>query len=163
MKPVYSNIAIKTGVLNPGHYKVQLVPREWLATDPVVAFNTGTVLLPVTLLPGRQLLELEFTPESYDYDDKPKSNRGGPYHETTFTGLLNNLDVATLQVLNTMEYHQVVAILHDRQKRQRICGNSDAGMIFTFGQKIATSSNGTEIIQVSLSMESERPAPFYLQ
>lgn len=161
MKPVYSNIDFTQGAHVGGITKIQVVPREWLNSGLVQDHNTGKILTAVDLLAGKAFIELNFTQDSYEFTEKPKASKPGDYFETNIAGLLNDLDPATYQVLETLRYSQFVVLATDRQQRMRICGNIDRGMSFSFGTKNANAQNGNLTVSVDLDMQTSTAAPFY--
>lgn len=162
MKRVYSNLTPKTGAQVAGICTIHVAPIEWLQRDPIIHFPTGEILLPVTLRPGKSWITLDFTQESYYFDQKPKSNKGGSFYEISVGGTTNDLDAATRQLLETLRYHQFAVRAMDRQKRHRLAGDSTAGMILQFTDKEGNNNGGTKVIMVDMMMESEATAPFYL-
>lgn len=161
MKPVYANINFTQGAHIGGICKIQVVPREWLETDLVPDFNTGKIATAIDLLSGKSFIELNFTQDSYEFTEKPKRDKNGDYFDTNITGFINDLDASIYQLIETYRQHQFVVIATDRQKRQRICGNIELGMKFTFGTKNTNAQNGNLQVIVDLDMQSATAAPFY--
>ena len=162
MKQVYGNIALQNGALETGIVKVQIVPREWLAGNPVVDFNSGRVPVAVNLVTGRDWLTLEFAPLSYDYEEKPKSSKAGDFCEITVSGKLNNYGPDEQQIIESIRHSECVAVVMDRYKRNKIVGTMEAGLKLTPSNKIINTGGGNQDTTVQLIMESEDPAPFYL-
>lgn len=150
------------GVGNYGIVSIQVVPREWVDGTITIDFATGRVVDPILLLPGRDWITLEFTQPSYDYEEKSKSNKSGSYYEITCGGILNYNDADTMQVLETLRYHQLVAIVKDREKRLRLVGDNDNGLTLSKSFKQQNINSGTEVVQIDMMMESERSAPYYV-
>lgn len=161
MKPAYSNISLTTGANRSGICEIKLVPREWLQQPIVPDFNTRIVYGEILLQPDRAWITLELAPETYDFEEKPKSSKGGSYFETSASGNLNDITPENLAVLETLRNHEFVCVLKDRQRRLRVVGNADAGLIFRAGNKIENKNGGQQIGAVDLSMETEFFAPFY--
>ena len=162
MNQVYSNIAPTTGAFSSGICKIQIAPKEWLLDDIEIDFNTGTVISQVLLRDQLAWINLDLTENSYEFEEKPKSSKGGPFFEITIAGLVNNLTPELLQVLSTLSHHELIAILKDRQRRLKIVGTMTAGLVFQFGNREITSNGGTQTINIDLTMQSEDPAPFYI-
>lgn len=154
MKPAYSDILLKPGAVTHGIVSVKVVPREWLAADPVIDFNTGKVITAVSLAAGRSWILLDFAATTYKYDEKPKSTRSGSFYEISLSGSINNYDSAMQQVMDSLRYHELMAIVLDRNKRIKLAGTRDAG----FG---VSPANNVYSAHIEMVMESEFPAPFY--
>ena len=161
MKPVYKSLPLQTGILNTGIYTVHVAPREWLAYNIAIDFSTGKVTREATLLPGKNWLLLEFAPQSYDFDEKEKTNKSGSYYDISIVGDLNKYDAAVHQVLETIRYHELVAIVTNRNRLKQIVGNMEAGLRRTFNSKKLNNSYGHEDLHIELRMEAEDPSPFY--
>lgn len=158
----YANIKVTQGLYAAGICQVKIVPREWL-TDPWVAdFLTGKVIDEILLEPDRSFITLELVPDSYEFEEKPKSNRGGSYFEVTVQGNLNNITPALLASLETVRYHELVAILKDKQRRYKVVGNKEAGLAFRFANKEdATKQGGIQVCAIDMTMDSAELSPFY--
>src|SRR5881392_728476 len=113
MKQVYGNIAFTTGAQVAGICEIKIAPREWLASDPVIDFATGKILTDLALTDDKEFLILTLTQDSYEYNEKPKNNRGGSYYEVSCNGTINDLDSTTQQMLESLRYHEFVAIIKD--------------------------------------------------
>ncbi len=162
MKTSYANIKATQGLYAAGICQVKIVPREWL-TDPWVAdFATGIVVNEILLEEDREFITLELVPDSYEFEEKPKSNRGGSYFEVAIQGTLNNITPALLASLETVRYHEMVAILKDKQRRYKVVGNKDAGLVFRFGNKEdASKQGGIQMVSIDMTMDSDNLSPFY--
>ncbi len=161
MKPVYSNVDLKPGAHNGGIITIQVAAKEWLSSDPVISFMSGKVTTAITLLEGFNWLTLEFTPGSYTYDEKPKQSKPGTYYEVTAAGIINYSDPDLQQVLQTLRYHQVVAIVTNRNKFRKVVGNTEYGMIPQIGNIITNAASGKEYAEFSLLAQTEASPPFY--
>ena len=155
MNNTYSSIELSTGFYIAGLYKVIIAPREWLTETIDRDFNTGKVIKPVTLL------ALQFTPDTYEFSEKPKSGKQGPYFEVSIQGTANNISPKILQTLETYRYHEMIAILYDKKKRLKVVGNKENGLVFTFTNKESTTQGGLQLCEIDLNMLSEQAAPFY--
>ncbi len=100
MKPVYSDININTGAHIAGICQILITPREWVATDTVIDFNTGRILEPVTLLDNKFWMLLNLIDNTYTYDENPKASKTTSF-EISCSGTLNNYHYALQQVLQT--------------------------------------------------------------
>src|SRR5947207_14482008 len=121
MKQVYGQLAPLTGPHIAGICSIQICPVEFLAALWTCNFFDGKVN-DVALVPGRQMINISFLPNTYKFNETPKSNRGGAYYETSLTGTCNDIDVASLQIMNTYRYHEWMAIVTDRQGRLKVVG-----------------------------------------
>lgn len=162
MKPTYSNIKFTEGLYTAGHYLIQIVPREWLLDAIIPDFNTGKVIDEILLQDGRAWLNLECVPDTYEFDEKPKSNRGGSYFEVTVQGTINNITPELLAALETMRHHEIVAVLKDKQRQLKVVGNIDTGMVFRFANKEDSSKQGgMQVCAIDMVMDSDTATPFY--
>jgi hypothetical protein len=161
MKPKYSDINLTTGIFSSGIYNIKAVPREWLNAPVLKDFNSNTVTAAITLIGGKTWFELELTPDSYEFDEKPKSNKGSDYFDISLQGNINNLTTDILLILETLRSHELVVILTDRQKRKRVAGNRDNGMILRFGINEKSDQGGNQVIALDLTMQNEFASPFY--
>lgn len=163
MKRIYTDVAATQGFYAAGIYKIQLVPREWINTPIVANFNTWKVDNAVDLKAGYSFIELAAVPDSYEFDEKPKSNRGGSYFEVSIQATINEITPDLLPVLETLRYHELVAILYDKRRRKKIVGDQDAGLTFRFANKEdSTKQGGVQPISIDLTMDSDKAAFFYL-
>ncbi len=157
----YSSIKIQTGNYSAGFFKAQIVPREWIV-DPIERdINTGIVTTEIELLVGREFLELQFTPSSYKLQEKAKIGKQGKYFEVEIEGTDNIITPEKLITLETFKNHEMVAIVQDRNKKLKIFGDKDNGLVFTFSNQESSDAGGNQIVDVSLSMLAELAAPFY--
>lgn len=161
MKPVYSNITIATGARLAGIFQIQIAPREWLTVNPIIDFSTGKVLTPLSFIAGKSLLTLTFTPDSYNYEEKPKSSKGGDFYEVNVTGTINTVNEDLHQVLETMKRHELVTLVKDRKKRTRLVGSMDAGMQMKINYRQNNTNGGNEIATIDLLQDVEDSPPFY--
>ena len=112
------------------------------------------------LFPNKNWLKLQLVESSYEFDEKPKSNKGGSYYETSLSGTSNDLSADLLQVLETLRYSEFVVIAMDRQKRYRIIGNQDAGMVMQITNKQINNQGGNQIITIDFTIQTETLSPF---
>lgn len=158
MKQAYTSLTPATGAHVAGIVSIALAPREWLAAEPVVDFNTGKILVPLSFVAGKSLLPFQLVPDGYDYTEKPKSNKSGSFYEVSCTGTLNALTPEGQQVLESLRYHELVAVVKDRKKRNKLIGTKTAGAVLQVGYR----QNSTEALTLELSIEVEERPPFYL-
>lgn len=161
MKQVYSDLKYLQTIHAAGICKMQITPREWLASDPVVDFETGEVLQAVSLKANKFWLAVELTPPSYDYNETLKNAKSGDYYEISASGLLNTFNSALQQVFETIRYSELVAIIYDRNKRRKLVGNSGAGMRLALVHTHTNTPAGVESLAVTLAAEFEDLPPFY--
>lgn len=160
MKPVYSDLNLSTGSHVAGICNVKVAPREWLTEDPVIDFTTGKILTAAAFIAGKTWLTLEFVAQSYDYNEKLKSNKSGSFYEISLSGVLNKYDADVQQVIDTIRYHEMVALVKDKKNKTKFLGNTQEGMAVA-GDHTIKNNPGEERLQINLFMESEAPAPFY--
>jgi hypothetical protein len=160
MKPAYNNIELASGVHVGGMCIIQVAPKEWLASDATIDFATGAITVLPAFIFGRNWITLTFSPTSYDFNETPKSGRQGSFIETVIAGTANNIDAATLQILQTLRYHQLVCVATDRRKKVRMTGDKNNAMIFQYTVKNTNTGNGQQSVAVQLTYESEDPSLF---
>jgi hypothetical protein len=161
MKPNYTPIALEPGIHQPGICKIQVAPKEWLDTDVVPDFLTKNVTAPIILITGKSFIDLNFIWPSYEYNEKPKSSKHGSFTEVSLSGAINYTSPDILATLETLEYHELVAVVTDSRRQRRIIGNKEQGLSLTFSNKNANLSNSTNAIEVNMVMEQEGKPPFY--
>jgi len=161
MKQKYSNVTLSSGHYRAGICQIKIAPKEWLLDPVIIDFNTNIVNHEVLLKPDFNFLTLDFTPDSYEFDEKPKSSRGGSYFEVTLQGMVNNITPDILATLETFRYHEMVAIIKDKNKRMKVVGDQDAGLIFRFTNKESSNQGGVQQCAVDLTMDAEKLSPFY--
>lgn len=160
MKPVYSNVIPQRGPHIGGAVKLHLLPKEWLTADPVIDFSTNIVVTPLTLLSGKGFLTLDLVEDTLEYDEVPKSNAAGTYYEIQVSGVLNYIDAELLQLFETWRYHEFVVKTMDRNRQWRIIGNTENGMLFTWGSGQRSENGGTAQTTITLKMEVEKAPPY---
>ena len=156
MRPVYENITLAPGANKPRLCSLLIAPIEWLQGDVVVDYNSGMILEPPVLNNG--WLELKLAPESYDYEEKPKSNRAGQYYEITIAGTANQITPEIQLVLNTLRFHQLVVRAKDKHGNIKYVGTRESGAVFQF----ANANAALQKVDITLSYDSEYPAPYIL-
>lgn len=161
MKPIYGNIQPTTGALYSGICTLKIVPKEWITSFIEIDFLTNTVIYEPILKEGVDWLIITLTEKSYEYAELPKTTKAGQYCEISFSGTTNNLSPEILQILETLKYHEFVAITKDRYGRQKLIGNNATGLTLSIGNKETNADGGTQTVTVALYMENEFAAPFY--
>lgn len=162
MKPAYNNLRPYTGAHVAGIVQIQVAPREWLTADPAIDFNTGKVPAAIVLQPGKQWVVLDLIADSYDYQEKPKVGKGGAFYDVSIGGTLNGLDAVMQQVLETLRHHELVVVLKDKQKRQKLVGNRTAGCLLQVAYREQSKNGGESVASIDLGIEVEERPPFYL-
>lgn len=141
---------------------IKAVPREWLLYPIAADFNTGKIIDEILLIEDRDFIKIDLVPDTYEFDEKPKSNRGGAYYEVTLQGNLNNITPETLLSLETLRHHELVVIFKDRRGRFKVIGDQDSGMTLRFADKEDnTRQGGLQTVALDLTMDSEKAALFY--
>lgn len=161
MKSIYANVSPVTGGHKGGVKQIKIVPIEWLASEIIVDFATGKVTSDVELIEGKDWLTVDLTADSYDFSENSKSNKGGTYYETSVAGTSNDMNPDVYQLLETLRFHQFVAIVIDRQQRSRIIGNIYAGMTMQVSNENKNNQGGTLTVSLQLYMQADAMAPFY--
>lgn len=161
MKPAYNSIATIKGAVNGGICSIQIAPREWLNAAPVVDFLTGKITTPITFITGKDWLNIEFIPQSHNYEENEKLSKSGKYFEIKFSGIINYADASLQQVLETMRYNQFIIKLIDRNKKIKIIGLPFSAMLPLLSNKSLNTSFGNQYTEFSFSLNSENAPPFY--
>lgn len=160
MKSIYADIAPIDGSHNGGICSVYVIPREWLAADPVIDFETGRVLTAAQLKDNMFWIRMDMLQPTYLFKETPKSNKSGDYTESTLTGDLNWYNYLVRQQLETLRRSQPVILLTDMNQRRRLIGDTETGMIFSYAYSL-NNNPGEEKVSLNMIMETEDPAPFY--
>jgi hypothetical protein len=158
-KSSFQNVKITTGLHQSGVIGIQVAPKEWLTSNVDPDFLDGTIKSTANLIAGKSFIDLEFTPHSYLYDAKKKSNKNGAYTELTISGFVNSTDPDAINTLITLSYHELVGMVKDTMGRTRFVGNQEEGMVLVFSEKNGKDSH---LIAVEMSMELEDQPPYYL-
>lgn len=159
IKPAYNSLPYKTGPHTGGIVRMHVAPKEWLTSDIIVDFETNQVVNNITLAAGRSWLSLGFTAPSFEYDQEPKTDKRGDYYEVHAAGTLNNYDHALQQTLETLRYHQLIGIITDREKRQRLVGNAEKGFK-NFNRHAIKNSPGETSVALKFLIELADAPPF---
>ncbi|HVZ97978.1 MAG TPA: hypothetical protein VG847_13945 [Chitinophagaceae bacterium] len=161
MKQVYGDLIFQESIHSAGLWKVDITPREWLYADPVIDFATGTVLNAVTLKANKFWLRMQLTPASYDYSETPKNVKSGDYYEIALSGLLNTFNPPLQQIIETIRFSDIVAIVFDRNQRRKLFGNTNNGLKLTVTHSHKNTPAGVEQLAISLTGQSEILPPYY--
>ncbi len=159
MKQLYGQIKPITGGYIAGIYTIKILPVEWLVTKWKPSFKHG-VVPDIFIEEGRDLLSIDLIQNTYKYTEKPKQANSGTYYDISLTGTSNDIDQDTMQILNTYRYHQWLVLLTDTNKRIKIIGNKDAGLIFSFDNDEDTDKREQQV-KIGFTMQSEYPALFF--
>lgn len=160
MKAIYSDLKYLQQLHSAGLVSMQITPREWLAADPVIDFETGRVLETIQLKPNRFWLSVQFTPASFSFAENPKDTKSGDYYEVSTGGLLNTFNYALQQVLETIRYSELVVTVKDKNKRRKIIGDTQAAMELKVTHT-HQSEPGIEKVQLDLTYSAEGLPPYY--
>ena len=160
MKQVYENILLHEGSHIAGICKLQIAPREWLSSNIIIDFNTGKIKTAINFITGRNWLDIELTLPSFEFDEKPKSNKSGQYIELAVAGTINNFTASVQQVIETLRYSEFVVLLTDANNNMRLIGDAESGMVLSPDHSVKNAVN-EERLQLSFIMESETTAPIY--
>jgi|SRR6185437_1803712 len=160
MKQVYADLAYLQEPHSAGLCSLQVTPREWLASDPVIDFESGRVMQTIPLQAGKFWLGMQLTQGSYYYLETPKNDKAGDSYVVTAGGLLNTFNYQFQQVLETMKQSELVAVLTDRNKRKKIIGDTAGGlkMVVTHSHK---NNPGEEKLSIDFTYQCEGLPPYY--
>ena len=156
MKPVYSDIKLKTGGHSSGICKIEIAPIYSINADIVRDFATDSVLLPVSLT--GPLYTLSFTGNSVKFIEKAKTSKAGDYFDISIQGTLSALDNDVRSILETIRFEKLLVILTEPGKVKRIIGDRKDGMRLTYSPENNTNAS---LIPIELFISSEKPAPYY--
>lgn len=136
-------------------------PIEWLlpstSTDP----GTGETVDHLFLDPSRQPLRADCLAESMEYQEKGKASKSGPYFEKSLSGVINK-DVADKSAqLAQLRYHDLIVVYFDKNAQVKVIGDAAAGMHLLYNQVAEKETTGKTFYELTLSMESEMPSPFF--
>ncbi len=160
MKPSYAPIALQPGTHQAGIVSIQVAPKEWLDNNLVQDFATKNVAM-LPLKAGKTLINLDFTHPSYEYNEKPKTSKNGAFTEVTLSGLLNYTSPEAAASLETLKYHELIAVVTDSRRQRRIVGDKDFGLTLSFFSKNGNTANASHATEVIMTIEVEEVPPFY--
>lgn len=160
MKQVYGDIAYLQEQHSAGLISLQVTPREWLAQDPVIDYDTGKVLQAIQLAAGKFWLSMQLVPAGYTFEETPKTAKGGDYYEISAGGLLNTFNYEFQQVLETIKRSELVCVITDRNKRRKLIGDTQTGMRLSVSHT-HKNNPGEEKIMLDLNYQCEDLPPYY--
>lgn len=158
MKQVYTNIIAKKGSITNGLCKLKVVPKEWIDGSITPSYSTGTVTN-VNLIAGRDWINIECTPNSYDFIEEEKENAAGKYFEITLSGTINITDISTRQILETLRNHELVSISTFKNNTQKITGTEEFGLKLLIQNKTPNNSSNYNF---TLKMLAETSSAHYI-
>ena len=158
MKQVNADIKSKTGAHFKGITKIQVAAKEWVSNTIDIDFSTGKVITALTFVAGCGWEEIQFIPGSYNFEEKSKDTKNGSVYDITVTGIMNNNDAATQQLIESIRNHELIVLVTDKTQAIKLAGTLDRGMIAKFSPK--TNSN-TEQIEFTAAVENEFLTPYY--
>lgn len=156
MKPVYSDIKLKTGGHSSGICKLEVAPITTINAAIVRDFETGSVVLPVSLI--LPLNTLSFSGNNLKFSEKAKSSKAGDYYEISIQGTLSALDAEVRSILETLRFEKLLVIVSEPNKVKRLVGDHADGMKLTYSNE---NNNSSSQIAIELFMSSEQPAAYY--
>lgn len=136
-------------------------PKEWLTAPLSIDRSTQQVTGAISLLPDKLPLRADCRYDSVEYAEKPKSSKSGPYMELNLVAEVNKDIPSTSALLLTLKYHELIIIYHDKNGFSKIIGDQDAGMRLSPELTVEKETEGKTFYELTFSMESEYPAPFY--
>lgn len=161
MKQVYANLTHTPGLQKSGYCRVVFTARDWVQ-DPIYSdFMTGKVITKINIRTGGFWMQAAFAPESFSFSQNPKTSNSGEYYEIKASGLLNTYNYAVRNVLETLRNHELIVILYDKYGRRTLLGNDEKGMTLSVQHGNTDSRDGKEYLQLELTGQSEKLAPFY--
>lgn len=161
MKNIYYSLPLQYGNHTAGILKILVAPKEWLTENIQEDFSTGVLVGPANFN-GKQFLELQFTQKSYEYNSDLKKNKQGDFYEITVSGIINNIFPNVIQTLETLKNHELIVAFKDRQQRNRLFGNTDAGAFLTYKEKNINKDAGEQTIEITLTYQSKEAPKFYI-
>lgn len=156
MKSAYASIGLLPGARNTGSIGILLAPREWISSIADPNFSTG-IISSVQFHAGKEWIELEGIPESYQFEEKPKTNKSGDYFEISARAIINQLTPEIQKKLNTYLYSEFVAVLKNKSGYLKLIGNQEQGMIL----KMDHDQTNTQRLSIELTIDQIDPAPYY--
>ena len=160
MKQVYADLAYQQQLHIAGLCSMQIAPRQWLASDPVIDFETGRVLNAIELQSDKFWLSLQLTQGSYNYSAVPKTSKSGDYYEVSAGGLLNTSNYQVQQILESIRRSELVVTTNDRNQRRKIIGDSKSAMKLTITHTIKNNP-GEEKVLLDLFYQTDDAPPYY--
>lgn len=139
---------------------MQVAPREWLNTDPVIDFETGRVMQALELKSGKYWLSLQLTQGSYYFSAVPKTSKSGDYYEVSAGGLLNSCNYAIQQILETVRRSELIVTTDDKNLRRKIIGDTQTAMKLAITHTIDNKTR-EEKLSLDLAFECKGLPPYY--
>jgi hypothetical protein len=159
MKQVYDHIEAAEGAVAAGIISIKVAPREWIAS--IVTDTVTGIVTAVNFISGKNWIIIEFTPASYDFDEKQKENKSGTYYDTKLSGILNTFSADVQLVLETLRYHEVIAAVKDRNRKTKLAGNTTTALRFSYSDKTENKGSGDQTVEVEMNAELEELSPFF--
>ena len=161
MQRSYTAITPAFGRYKAGICSIYIAPKEWITNLPDPLFATGIITTAPTFEEDRAWLQLELTEPSYEYDEKPKTAKAGPFFDIVAEGVINDITPALQQTLETYRYHQFMALVKDRQGQYKIVGTPTEGMELAYRNLQNNDSGGQQRVSITLTMSTVAAPPFY--
>lgn len=156
MKQVYNNLTSKQGSISNGLCKLKIAPKEWI--DGVIVSNTNGVVTAAPLIAGKNWIEFELNPTSFEFIEDEKENAAGKYFEISISGVFNDTGFDKRQVLETLRYHEFVAISTFKDNTKKITGTESFGLKLNVQNK--TPHNTSSYI-INLKLVAEESSPHF--
>lgn len=86
----------------------------------------------------------------------------GNFWKTNIKGFVPKLTVEYLQLFTEMSNHTHIVIPKDNNGKERVCGNIDNGMFFSFNQESKESPAGSNGYSFEFNGKFSNPSPFLL-
>ncbi len=153
---------ISTNGKNKGGMRYFLFcPIEWLAAEVQIDPIQRTVNVPVSLLPGRALLRGKCLADSAGLSETPATSKSGDFREYKLPGIVNLDEVQKSILFDTLRFHKMLVIYYDKNGNVKIIGNHKQGMDFSSGTQHEPATAGKTYYEITLTHQTEHPAPFY--
>lgn len=137
-------------------------PKQWLANPIAVNRSTQEVIGTIELIAGKSPLRADCRYDSVEYLEKPKNSKSGPYIEQNLVAEVNKDLPSTSALLLTLKYHELIIIYYDKNGYSKIIGDQDNALRLSPELTVEKETEGKTFYELTFSMESEYPAPFYI-
>lgn len=128
---------------------------------PQVHPKTGVCSSPIQLIPGRTWYECQLVDKGRIFNENQKASGAGPYWEMQVNGYLAGNNTGLTLSAATMQYHQFVVMLKDRDSQIRFIGNADSGADWENNYNSGDRDNTRKRTGV-FSWQNPLPAPVYV-
>lgn len=128
----------------------------WPLVDPQQSLITSDI----QLKPGASYYVLKGNDKGRMFEENPKKDTAGPYHEQIVTAPFPENNAAITLSLQTMQFHRFGIILKEKNGDLRLIGNEDAGAELDFNYSSGDNSSSRKRV-IRFSYQHHLTAPFY--